>query len=108
MIVLQLSLKNDLAKKTGVKYITSDIARFGSDMARIAVWDNWTVIEQVSFEISKTTLIQQAIRTLRIKHRIEKVNCIADEDGVGGGVVDNCGILGFTNNARPFDLEKLL
>ncbi len=51
-------------------------------------------------EISKTTEIQHLINTLRIKHQIPKSQCIADEDGVGGGVVDNCGINGFVNNSK--------
>lgn len=29
--------------------------------------------------------------------------CIADADGVGGGVVDNLDIIGFVNNGRPFE-----
>lgn len=97
---------NDLAKKTGMKFLTADIARFGSDRARIAVWDNWTIVEVISFDKSATTLIQKTINHLRQKYRIDKGRCIADEDGVGGGVVDNCGILGFENNSRPFDDEN--
>ena len=84
------------------KYITADVARFGSDAARIGVWEGWDLIEVLCFDISKTTEIQAGIDTLRIKHQIPKHNCIADEDGVGGGVVDNCGIKGFVNGARPF------
>ena len=103
---IQAIFKNDLAKKTGEKFLTADIARFGSDKARIAVWDNWTIIERVCYDISKTTLIQQAITHLRQKHRIGKKQSIADEDGVGGGVVDNCDILGFLNNGKPFDDEN--
>jgi len=90
----------------GSKYLTADIARFGSDKARIGVWDGWKLIEVVSFDVSKTTDIQAAIDALRAKHGIPKRNCIADEDGVGGGVVDNSGILGFKNNARPLP-EKI-
>lgn len=97
---------NDLSSRTGKKYITADIARFGSDKARIAVWDDWTIIECISFDISATTKIQTAINHLRQKHRIEKKRCIADEDGVGGGVVDNCGIRGFQNGSKPFDKEN--
>ena len=84
------------------KYITADVARFGSDIARIGVWEDWDLIERICFDISKTTEIQAAIEVLRAKHQIPKSNCIADEDGVGGGVVDNCGIKGFVNNSRPF------
>jgi len=104
--VIAAIFKNDLAKKNGKKYLTADIARFGSDRARIAVWDNWTIIEVISFDKSATTLIQDTINHLRRKHRVEKRRSIADEDGVGGGVVDNCGILGFENGSRPFEEEN--
>lgn len=98
--------RNDLARTGANHYLTADIARFGSDRARVAVWRNWTILEVISFDVSKTTEIQTAINHLRQKYRIPKTRAIADEDGVGGGVVDNCGILGFTNNARPFDDEN--
>jgi hypothetical protein len=87
-------------------YLTADIARFGSDYARIGVWFGWDLVEVISFPISKTTEIQAAIEALRVKYQIAKKNCIADEDGVGGGVVDNCGIKGFVNNHTPFK-EKI-
>lgn len=90
-------------KKRGLKkYLTADVARFGSDYARIGVWEDWDLIEVQSFDISKTTEIQAAIDALRAKHQIPKFQCVADEDGVGGGVVDNCGIKGFMNGAKPF------
>lgn len=82
-------------------YLTADIARFGSDKAIIAVWKGWNLIEYVEFEVSKTTDIQSTILAFRTKYRIPKNRCIADEDGVGGGVVDNCEILGFVNNSLP-------
>lgn len=93
--------ENDHIQEGDKKYITADIARFGSDKARIGVWKGWDLVETISFDISKTTDIQSAIDSLRVKYKIPKHNCIADEDGVGGGVVDNCGILGFVNNSKP-------
>ena len=88
------------------KYITADIARLGSDKAIIAVWLGWSVIEIYTFEISRTTEIQNAINSLRSKHGIATRYCIADEDGIGGGVVDNCRIKGFVNNSRPLEVFK--
>nr|WP_129732321.1 phage terminase large subunit [Parabacteroides goldsteinii] len=99
---------NTLAKRTGEKYLTADIARYGSDVARIAVWDGWDIIEYRCFATSATTEIQAAIEHLRKKHNIPRWRCIADEDGVGGGVVDNCRIRGFVNNSSPFDDENYL
>lgn len=97
---------NDIALKEGKFYITGDIARFGADRARLAVWDGWYIIECTSFDVSKTTEIQLWINTKRRKYRIPKNRCIVDEDGVGGGVVDNCEIEGFVNNSRPFEGEN--
>ncbi len=88
------------------KYITADVARLGSDEAIIAVWDDWILIEVAVFEKSRTTEIQDKINEFRRKYSIPKSHTIADEDGVGGGVVDNCGIVGFVNNAKPFPEKK--
>lgn len=97
---------NDIAKDDNTHYLTADIARFGSDRARIGVWRGWVLVEVVSFDLSSTILIQKTIEHLRKKYRIHKYHSIADEDGVGGGVVDNTGILGFKNGAKPFDGEN--
>ena len=99
------TFSND-TEKNGKHYLTADIARMGSDLAVICAWDNWDVIEMVTFEKSKTTEIQNAIKTLQKKYKIGNRQSIADEDGIGGGVVDNTGILGFTNNARALDGEN--
>ncbi|KAA0126463.1 phage portal protein [Chryseobacterium sp. SN22] len=95
--------RNDHLVNEKKKYITADVARFGSDLAVIGVWEDWELIEVHEFEISKTTEIQACIKALQQKHGIPKDQCIADADGVGGGVVDNLDIIGFTNNGRPFD-----
>lgn len=97
---------NDLALDDGFNYLTADIARFGSDRARIGVWRGWKLIEVISYDVSATTTIQTAINHLRRKYDIPKRQAIADEDGVGGGVVDNCKILGFKNNGKPFKEEN--
>lgn len=97
---------NKLSIKNERKYITGDIARFGADYARLAVWDGWTVIELGCFPISRTTDIQLWIDAKQRKHRIPKHRCIVDEDGVGGGVVDNCDIQGFVNNSSPLGGEN--
>ena len=75
----------------------------GSDKAIICAWQGWTIIDIVIFDISKTTEIQNAITALRVKHQIAKMNCVADEDGVGGGVIDNTGIRGFVNNSSAIE-----
>ena len=92
--------------RTGTNYLTGDIARFGADHARIAVWDGWTIIDYRDFPVSKTTDIQTYIDRCQRKYRIPNRRCIVDEDGVGGGVVDNCDIQGFVNNSSPLNGEN--
>jgi len=97
---------NDHIKENGKKTVTIDVARFGSDKAIVCVWDGMVLFETYIFEISKTTIIQSCIDSMRIKHGIPKNRCIGDEDGVGGGVIDNTGILGFVNNSRALNDEN--
>jgi phage terminase large subunit len=86
--------------------ITADIARMGSDKAVILVWMGWRIVEVITFDKSKTTEIQQAITTLQSRYQIPNSQVLADEDGVGGGVVDSLGCVGFVNNARALNDEN--
>ncbi len=97
---------NKIALRSGKYYITGDIARFGADFARLAVWDGWNIVDVISFPVSKTTEIQAWIITKQKKYRIPNYRCIVDEDGVGGGVVDNCEIQGFVNNSTALNGEN--
>lgn len=90
----------------GKGYVTADVARYGSDKAVIIAWSGWRVKEIITFDLSKTTEISHAILYFRKKYHIPKVRCIADADGLGAGVVDQTGIKGFRNNARPIRKGK--
>lgn len=85
--------------KEGKTYITADVARMGSDKARIIVWSGWKAIDKISLDISKTTEISNFINIFRRKYAVPKNRVIVDSDGVGGGVVDETGALSFVNNA---------
>lgn len=88
---------------SGSKYITADIARFGSDKAVIMVWDGFRVIKIVSIDKCSVTELAERIRNLANEYHIPVSNIVCDEDGVGGGVVDILKCKGFTNNAKPFE-----
>jgi hypothetical protein len=90
----------------GKTYITADIARYGSDKAVIIAWSGWVVKEILMFEKSSTNDLTHAIMYLRNKYRVATTRCIADVDGVGGGVVDFSGIKGFKNNGVPIRVGK--
>lgn len=87
----------------GQRYIIADIARYGSDRAIITYWEGLRLCEFITFDISSTTEIQQAITALRVKHLVPLSNILVDEDGVGGGVKDNLNCKGFVNNSTAFN-----
>ena len=99
--------ENDHVKQ-GKKYLTIDVARMGSDKAVLLVWDGWIVIEKLTFDLSKITEIQNAVTALRTKHAIPKSQCIGDGDGVGGGLIDNTGIVEFKNGSKALNNENYL
>lgn len=90
----------------GKHFITADVARFGSDKAVILAWKGWKVIEMLTFDYSKVTEIAHAILYLRSKYKIPKLRCIADVDGVGGGVIDIGGIKGFVNGGKVIKVDR--
>lgn len=90
----------------GERFITADVARLGSDKAVIMAWDGFKVIETVTFAKSKLTVLADAINVLKKKHKVTNSNIIADEDGVGGGVVDFMKIAGFVNGSKALDNEN--
>lgn len=87
--------------KGGKRYITADIARYGDDSTVIGVWDGLRLIKIVELTKKPTTWIVSEILKLAQQYEIPLSQIIVDEDGVGGGVVDQLGCKGFVNNSSP-------
>lgn len=87
--------------KGGKRYITADIARYGDDSTVIGVWDGLRLIKIVELTKKPTTWIVSEILKLSQQYEIPLSQIIVDEDGVGGGVVDQLGCKGFVNNSSP-------
>jgi len=90
----------------GDYFISADIARFGSDKMVINVWSGFRVVEIYTLTKSSVTETAKAIKDLSTKYKVPLTNIIADEDGVGGGVVDILGCKGFVNNSKPMLVEN--
>jgi hypothetical protein len=86
----------------GASCITADIARFGSDKTVVGVWhgDSVKLYSYSGLSVSESA---EKIKEFQVKYRIPNSSTIADEDGVGGGVVDILKCKGFVNNSRPLD-----
>ena len=98
---------NDFIQE-GKRYITADIARFGSDKAVIIVWSGFRAIHIIEFDKSSITLITDTIKNLCREYSVPMSQVIADEDGVGGGVVDILGCKGFVNGSKPIEENNII
>jgi phage terminase large subunit len=89
----------------GEKFITADIARFGSDKGVIILWTGYRILEIISLDHSSVTETAKSIKTLANYHQVTTKNIICDEDGVGGGVVDILSCKGFINGSKSLKEE---
>ncbi len=94
---------NDFDSLKGETYITCDVARYGSDKTVIGLWNGFRV-KLFSYQGLSITETSEKIKELANIHNVPNRRIIADEDGVGGGVVDTLKCKGFVNNSRPVDI----
>jgi phage terminase large subunit len=91
---------NHITKGTD-KYMTIDVARKGKDKTVFRIWEGWLCTYRYEFLKGALTEVVRLAKTYQQKHGVSNSNTIADEDGVGGGVVDFLGCKGFINNSTP-------
>ena len=90
----------------GDKYITCDVARFGSDKTVIMLWQGLHIRYIRTLLKSAVNEVVDEIKKLQQENGVNLRNIIVDEDGVGGGVKDYLRCQGFTNNARALKGEN--
>tara|TARA_R110000772_G_scaffold37589_3_gene89217 strand:- start:20045 stop:21379 length:1335 start_codon:yes stop_codon:yes gene_type:complete len=83
------------------KYMTIDVARKGKDKTVWRIWEGWLCTHRYELAKGPLTEVVRLSKIYQQKHNVSKSNTIADEDGVGGGVVDFLGCKGFINNSTP-------
>ena len=93
------------AKNREGKFISGDISRKGKDNFPIGYWEGFQLkeIHVLPYEVrSNTAKSAQWIVALAERKGVRRSNIVLDEDGVGGGVVDNIpGCVGFVNGSAP-------
>lgn len=87
-------------KPEGEFYLSIDVARKGKDKTVFRVWHGWVVVARYSMGKSLVNEVVERAIELQREYKITNQNTIADEDGVGGGVVDYLNCIGFVNNSR--------
>lgn len=88
---------------TSNKYMTIDVARKGKDKTVFRVWFGMLCVFRYHIDKSGIDTVVQKAKEFQQKYNVPNSRTIADEDGVGGGVVDFLKCVGFTNNASPLN-----
>lgn len=102
-----VDLFTNTAEDTEGKYMVVDVARFGHDKTVISLWNGLECYRIEEYSKQGTDITAQNIRDLASEERVPFSHIIIDEDGIGGGVVDNLkGVKGFVNGSTPFDNPK--
>ena len=83
------------------KYLTLDIARQGKDQSVARYWIGWQCKKVWVWEKNFIDTLQDDIKDICNDNGIPRSHVVADEDGVGGGFVDNFRCKGFRANSSP-------
>jgi hypothetical protein len=90
------------------KYMSVDVARFGSDRSVIMIWVGLVVVECKVYTKLSTVELSEEIRTLIQIHGIHPQHIIVDSDGVGGGVADIIRGTNFVNNSSALHNQNFI
>lgn len=88
-------------KAEGDKFMTIDVARKGKDTTVFRVWYGWKCIYRYMIPKSGLVEVVDRAKIIQKKYNVPLSHIVADEDGVGGGVVDFLGCKGFVNGSSP-------
>lgn len=94
------------------KYLICDVARFGGDRTVISYWEGlnckriavYTKLPTVAPEGQPS--VAGKMREWRSFYSVPLSHCLVDEDGVGGGVVDDLRCKGFMGGRKPFPMPS--
>lgn len=88
---------------TGTRYISCDVARFGSDSTVIGIWDGYRV-KLHQYQGKSVVEVAEIIKQYQAEFQIPNSQVVVDSDGVGGGVADMIqGCKNFVNNSSPLE-----
>jgi len=95
--------------KDGERYMTVDVARYGRDKTVINLWDGLESYRRERYQEQGTDKTIQLVRDLAAAERIPYSHILIDEDGVGGGVVDQMqGVKGFIAASSPIPTRTMI
>jgi hypothetical protein len=88
------------------KFMSVDVARFGSDRSVVVLWVGNVITEILVYSKLSTTELSEEIKGLIQKYGVHPQNIVVDSDGVGGGVADQIRGKNFVNNSSPLHKQN--
>jgi hypothetical protein len=86
----------------GQRYLTCDVARYGSDKTVVMLWEGLRVAQVYVYSGQATNATAAAIESTARLESVPRSRIIIDDDGIGGGVVDLLpGCYAFKGGAKP-------
>jgi len=99
-----VDLFTNTVEKSEEKYMIIDVARHGVDKTVFFLFRGMKLYGVRIYQKQDTAITSQKARDIAREEQIPFSHCLADEDGIGGAVVDNNrGFKGFIANSSPFD-----
>lgn len=90
----------------GNKYLTCDVARYGSDKTVVMLWAGLRVLQIYVYSGQATNATASAIESTAKMEGVPRSRIIIDDDGIGGGVVDLLpGCIAFRGGAKPIPVR---
>lgn len=82
------------------KFVSVDVARFGADRTIIKIWYGLQVKKVHIMQKASTAQVASKLMEIAEAEKIPRSHFVIDEDGIGGGVIDQfSGCKGFLNNS---------
>lgn len=103
--IVDLFTNTHVKQQGGRRYMTIDVARLGKDDTTIRIWNGLTCIYRKSIGKCRIDELATLVRKLQSDYGVPNRQTIADEDGVGGGLVDMLRCKGFVNGSRPLEVR---
>jgi phage terminase large subunit len=99
-----IDLFSNTVDASSEKFLTADVARFGGDFIPIYLWRGLEVYRIEVYRRQGLNVTRERLRQLLADEKIPYSHAIVDENGVGGGLVDDLkGIKGFVAQATPME-----
>lgn len=94
------------------RWLTVDVARFGDDRTVIIYWKGLQISKIWAIEKEDLSQTRKRIEIIAKTNQIPTSQIVIDEDGIGGGIIDELkskgwNVNGFVNNSRAYDPKTI-